>query len=111
MEKSWDMQRTCIWVLREGVQPEALGFIPQFLTHADPRPAREQFDTGYVHGGGWTPFNGFTQNKDGSLSYPGDPPMVVLAECKFRDEVVRFHECSWVSITQPDGSFEVCRMD
>ena len=101
-----------IWkMIHPKARPEMLGYLPQFLSERDPRPAREQFDTAYQHGGGWTPFHGFTLLPDGSLKYPDDPPMVVIAETKLRDETIRFHECSWVSIIQPDGTYEICRMD
>ena len=89
---------------------DMLGYIPSFLSDNDPRPAREQLHTSYSHGGGWTPFVGFRVTSRG-LEYPGDPPMRLLAEAKLRDETIRFYESSWVSITQPDGSVEISRMD
>ena len=89
---------------------EMLGFVPSFLDDSDPRPARIQFDHNYSFAGGWTPFPGFTMRSD-SLLYPGDPPLLLLAETKLRDETIRFYNASWVAIIQPDGSFEVCRMD
>lgn len=88
-----------------------LGFIPSFLSEADPRSAREQLDDNYRHGGGWSPFQGFTVLPDGNLKYPGDPPTQLLAEAKLREEVIRFYEHSWVSITQPDGSVEIAHLD
>lgn len=91
--------------------PDMLGFIPDFLSEEDPRPAREQFDQNYAHGGGWKHFEGFKMLPNGNLKYPGDPPVALLLETKLRDEIIRFYDCSWVTITQPDGSFEVCRMD
>lgn len=88
---------------------EHLGFIPTFLSLADPRPAKEQFDTGYV--GGWTPFKGFRMSEDRTLTYPGDPPMKPLAETNFRDEKIYVYQSAWVAVVQPDGSHEICRMD
>jgi hypothetical protein len=90
---------------------ESLGFLPEFFSENDPRPAREQINEAYAHGGGWDPFPGFTLGPKGQLFYPGDPPMQVIAEAKLRDEVIRLHTYEWVSIVQPDGSFEVCRCD
>lgn len=90
---------------------EALGYIPSFLNERDPRPAREQFDAHYQHGGGWVPFNGFVMLPDGSLKYPDDPPLPILAETKLRDETIRYYPHSWVCIIQPDGSHEISRMD
>lgn len=90
----------------------ALGYLPDFFDEADPRPAREQIHERYRHGGGWRPFKGFTMADDGSdISFPGDPPMVLLAEAKLRDETLRFYDCAWLAIVQPDGSFEVSRVD
>jgi hypothetical protein len=99
------------WILKH---PQArfdmLGFLPDMLNERDPRPAREQLDHNYRHGGGWHPFQGHRMTAD-SLVYPGDPPMPLLAEARLRDEIIRFYSCSWVAIVQPDGSYEVCRMD
>lgn len=89
---------------------EMLGFIPFFLSDQDPRSAKEQFNENYAHAGGWQPFEGFKMVDDGLL-YPGDPKTMLLAETKLRDETIRFYEHAWVAIVQPDGSFEICRMD
>ena len=91
--------------------PEMLGYIPMFLHGNDPRSAKEQLDANYVHGG-FQPFHGFTMSADGMrLIYPGDPPMQAIAETKLRDETIRLYEAEWVAVIQPDGSFEVARMD
>jgi hypothetical protein len=101
-----------IWtMIHPQAHPEMLGYIPFFLSEDDPRPAREQFDSAYQHGGGWSPFQGFEMLSDGNLKFPGDPVIPVLAETKLRDEVIRFYQHSWVSIIQPDGSYEISRMD
>jgi len=102
-----------VWIKRHPqATPDMLGFIPSFLSEEDLRPAREQLDQNYRHGGGWQPFTGFTMLPNGNLQYPGDPPVQVLAEATMNNkEVVRFYEHSWVAIVQPDGTFEVARMD
>jgi hypothetical protein len=87
-----------------------IGLIPSFLDENDPRPAREQLDEGYAHGGGWRPFKGHELTDDG-LVYPGDPPSPLLASTKLRDERILVFLHAWVAIVQPDGSFEVARMD
>jgi hypothetical protein len=101
-----------IWTMKH---PQAtldmLGTIPMMLYELDPRPAREQFDEQYKFAGGWDPFPGFTLLPNGNLSFPGDPPTRLLAETKLRDEIIRFYEHSWVAIIQPDGSYEISRMD
>ena len=90
---------------------ETLGFIPHWLNEADARPAAEQLNENYSHGGGWRPFDGFELLPDGSIQYPGDPPYRPLAEILFRRERIVFFAHSWIMIVQPDGSFEICRMD
>lgn len=86
-----------------------LGYIPQFLLESDPRPARKQFQERYI--GSWNPFPGFTVLPNGDLAYPQDPPTALLFEAQFRNELIRVYEHAWVSITQPDGSVEISRMD
>jgi hypothetical protein len=93
------------------VTPEYLGLIPEFLSVYDPRPAKEQINENYQHGGGWRDFKGFTVNPDNSLQYPGDPPMKLLIEGKLRDETLRLYDASWFSITDSNGNFSVCRLD
>ena len=89
-----------------------VGLIPMFLFDQDPRPAKEQFNERYSHGGGWRPNTGWTMRKeDRSLKYPGDPRLHPLAEMKLRDETILVYEYGIVAIVQPDGSFEASRMD
>jgi hypothetical protein len=97
-----------VWVTQLGAD---LGFLPMFLSDDDPRPAREQFDTNYQHGGGWRPMQKFTLQGDNSLQYPGDPPLRPYAQVILRDELILVYPHSWVVIKQQDGSFEVARMD
>lgn len=98
-----------LWTL---LHPKAtyasLGYIPQFLNVDDPRPAKEQFQTNYI--GGWNPFQGFQKTPQG-LKYPGDPLMVLIASTQLRQETITFYDGAWVAITQPDGSYEISRMD
>ena len=90
---------------------EMLGFLPGFFSESDPRPARDQINEAYAHGGGWSPFPGFKMMANGNMSYTGDPPTRLIAEGKLRDETIRFYEHEWVAIIQKNGSFEVCRCD
>lgn len=90
---------------------EALGQIPCFFSESDPRPARKQINEAYVFGG-WQSFQGFTAvNAAGGLKYPGDPIMSPLAKATLRDETIYFYRSAWVSIFQPDGTFEIARID
>lgn len=92
---------------------EHLGYIPEWLHLADPRPAKEQLDAAYRHGGGWDPFKGFEMpdKTTGVMRYPGDPPQKPIAKCQFRDELIFMYNHGWVSIVQKDGTWEVARMD
>jgi hypothetical protein len=92
--------------------PNFVGFIPTFLDLDDPRSAKEQFAERYYHYGGWRNQEGFTA-LDGSptLKYPGDPPLQPIACMRLREEMIFVYLHGYVSIFQPDGSFEACRMD
>ena len=91
------------------------GLLPMFLSAADPRGAVAQLNDAYAHGGGWRPFKGFKlvgrSTSDFVLQYPDDPPLPLLAWTMLRGELVGLFLGSWVVVVQPDGRFEVCRMD
>lgn len=89
---------------------DRLGYIPCWLSEANPKPAREQLNDGYAFGG-WTPFKGFILNNDNSLSYPGDQPLHPLAKTTLHGDIICFYQSSWVAIIFPDRTFEVCRLD
>lgn len=100
---------------------EELGFIPNFLWESDPRGAREQIADRYSFGGGWSPLDGFKMLNDGRIQFgeepkegddePQDPPLELIAQCQFRDEMLRLYQHSWLAVIQKDGSFEVSRLD
>lgn len=94
---------------------EVAGFIPQWLSEADPRPAVEQIHAAYGHGGGWNDFEGFSLSGAPEigyyLSYPGDPPTHELSRATLRDETLVLFQHSWFAVIQPDGSFRVARLD
>lgn len=90
---------------------ESLGFLPLMFDERDPRSAAEQLNANYAHGGGYDPQPGFTMAKDGTLTYPGDPPMPPLAVAELHDELLMFYECEYLAIVQNDGSFAVTRVD
>jgi hypothetical protein len=91
--------------------PDHMGIIPDMLSWANPKPAAEQLNDGYGHGGGWHPQPGFALETDDSLKYPGDPWLIPLFEILLRDERIIVYEHGIVAVIQPDRSFEVCRMD
>ena len=92
---------------------ETLGFLPMFLDDNDPRPASKQFNSAYVHGGGWSPFKGFKFDQaTKAIQYPGDPRMLPIAVSILHGiEHIFVYPHSWVLILQEDGSFEISRMD
>ena len=103
------------WQTKSGMPTSVLGLIPQFIFADDPRPAAEQFNERYAHGGGWSSFGKgeWGMDDDGSyaLKYPGDPRMYWIARAQLRDETILFYPHAWVAIVQADGAFEVSRMD
>lgn len=90
---------------------DAVGVLPYWLDAADPRPAAEQFNTAYTHGGGWRSFDGFVLRADNTIKYPGDPPYKPMARMQLRDETIFVYPHAWVAVVQPDRSFQICRMD
>lgn len=90
---------------------EHLGIIPTFLDSDNSRSAAEQIDDNYQHGGGWRSFKGFKRVGDYNLQYPDDPVYNALALTQLRDEVIVFYDHAWVAVFQPDGSFDVARID
>jgi hypothetical protein len=99
-------------MLHPQMTPAHLGYLPGFLSDADPRPAAEQIDDNYRHGGGWHKFEGFAFDpKRLTLKYPGDPTFRALAMTSLRDETLYFFDHSWLLILQKDGAWEVARLD
>jgi len=101
---------TPTWTIIRGHHLQ-LGILPQFFLLNDPRPAREQLQERYAHGGGVPPFEGFTPRLDGEvefwrLDYPGDPPTLALAYCRLREEMIILFEHSWVAIVPPGGVYD-----
>lgn len=92
---------------------DVVGYLPMMLDEANPKSAREQLNDGYAHGGGWHPFPGHTfhDGLEPTLTYPEDPPLGAVAEWKLRDERIILFDSAWVAIVQPDGSYEIARMD
>lgn len=103
------------WYLLHG-GPESLGLLPQFFLLDDPRPAAEQINERYAHGGGWSPFKGFEAVIIGDprgwrITYPGDPPYFALAFCELRNEIVILFQREWLMVVQEDGTWQITRVD
>lgn len=95
-----------------GFSAEHLGLIPMFLSAYDPRPASEQFDEAYSHGGGWRGgTSGFKLHDDNCIQYPGERKLKPLATAQLRDETIAVYDMAFVAIIQPDRSYEIERMD
>lgn len=98
-------------ILHPEMTMEHLGFILGFFSEDNPDSAAKQIDKNYAHGGGWNPQPGFSLRKDCVLQYPGDPPLRPLARSTLRQEKIIFYPHAYVGIFQPDGSWEVARVD
>jgi hypothetical protein len=103
-----------LWLaLDKRFRPEQLGFLPEILTDSDPRSVKEQLEDRYAHGGGWRPITGMHMNPETRVMYfPGDPPFKPAALTEIGEEVVIFYPlCSLLAVIQPDGSYQVTRVD
>lgn len=89
---------------------DMLGYVPAFLLDDDPRPAREQFQERYVYGG-WRPIKGFTKDAADGLHYPEDPVLPAVAYRMLRQERIVMYPGAVFAIIQPDGSWDVARLD
>ena len=98
------------WWLARDTRPDALGFLPSFLDDADPRPAQQQLDANYPHGGYWRS-EGASIDDRYRLCYPGDPPLPWIAVAILRDEMILLYPADFVAIMQPDRTFKFQRMD
>jgi hypothetical protein len=101
-----------VYVIQPGFTPDHLGYLPGFLSTEDERPAKQQFDANYQHGGGWRPLPDWKLDPETKqLTYPGDPPLMPFAVTTLRGEIILFYPDAQVLVLQKDGSFEVSRMD
>jgi hypothetical protein len=96
--------------------PDFAGLLPEFLNSNDPRPAREQFNENYQHGGGWRPITGrnqlhFSSNVGRSCLLIGGDWFKEVCRTKLRKEVIIVYESGMVAIVQENLDFEVARMD
>ena len=100
-------------IIDQRLDPEYLGIVPMFFNTSDPRPAAQQVDANYQHGGGWEPLPHCKPVPEipFAFSYPGDPVFVPVAVAKLRAEVIVLYQGSFLGIWQRDGSFEISRVD
>lgn len=88
---------------------EDWGFIPFFLIPDDPRPMKEQINERYQSG--WHSIKGFVKEREDCLKYPGDPLLKPMAEIQLRSERLVLYSHAICAIFQPDGTFDVARLD
>lgn len=101
-------------LLHPKMTDEHLGFLPMILRADDPRPAREQIEERYAHGGGYHPYpDGAWTFSGNSMKFPGDPPLLPLASLALplSHEELFVYDHALVRIQQADGSSRVTRMD
>ena len=107
------MKKQPLWTILHGdFYLEMLGFLPSFLDMNDPQTVREQFQLNYWPG--WNPMRKHWtfDPKTHILQYNGGVgPLYPLASTVLRDEKVYFYEHAFVCVVQPNGDFEVARMD
>lgn len=110
---------TIITFLHPAATLEHLGPIPHWLDENDARPAAKQLNDHYQHGGGWCPMTGFTMpdRTTGVLVFGSDDGEAAdetfrpWAAIMFNREMIFAYDYDIFSVLQPDGSFEVARMD
>ena len=91
-----------------------VGYLPMIFQPDDPRPAVEQADDRYAHGGGWHKIEGFTFDPaTTAIDYPEDPTFKAIAAMYLpkSEETILVYSHALVCIVRKDGSFEVGRMD
>lgn len=95
--------------------PHHTGLLPTFFSEGDPLSAKEQVHQAYTHGGGWNSFPGFTlcnwEKGPATIEYAGDPSMREMSRAKLRDETIILFESAWLAIVQPNGDFDIARVD
>lgn len=105
-----------VWIqLDKRFPAEGLGYLPDILLPTDKRPVKDQLEDRYAHGGGYRPFpdkHFRLDRRTMTLKFPGDPVFKPAAMAFFGSEQVFFYpNCSLLLILQPDGKFDVTRVD
>lgn len=91
---------------------DMVGLLPMIFDPSDPRPAADQANDRYAHGGGWRPNGKFKRlGSEIAIQYPGDPPLKGVAVAALNDETIVVFQHAWVMVIQPDGTYEIARMD
>ena len=105
-----------IWRLAGSTPPNALGVIPHWFYEVG-KSCKDIVNENYGHGGGWrrTALSFVLRTdcpaEEWRLEYPPDPAMFLLAYCVIGLEIFCIFEHAWCAIIQPDGTYEICRID
>jgi hypothetical protein len=104
------------WAHKHGLNYDSLGHIPSFLHIDDERPAKEQIDANYQHGGGWREANTdghwkLIPERKQLQGHPDDEPYNLIASCWVGDDQVHLYDSAWCAIVHADGSMSVARLD
>lgn len=106
------------WKSHNGYNLRNIGpFLQMILIDADQRPAKQQINERYRHGGGWHAMKGWKLHLDKhnleltSITYPGDPPQYPLASAMLNAELVILFPHDFLAVVQPNGNFEISRID
>jgi len=107
------MFRTTEYGTRMGFDVHGLFIVEAMLVRPSSMAARDKINARYAHGGGWHSFEGFERASPDShtLTFRGDPPLHPLATMEHAEEVLAFYEGEWLAVFQPDGTFEISRID
>ena len=76
-------------------------------------PFVAQIERNYQHGGGWRPLPGWTfDGQARTIKYPRDEALKPLVEIVTEaGDVALVYAYAWVCVVQPDGAFDVARLD
>lgn len=104
-------KRNTVWRDLNGNVVDA-GWLPVIFQLGDPRPAKEQIEERYAHGGGWSPNEKFATLPDGRIQYPEDDPLAPMFWTQIDSgETLILFEGSWLRILRPDATSDIVRMD
>lgn len=92
---------------------DILGELEGWINDSDPRPAYQQINHHYSHGGGWHEFKdkwrvlpGFARDDIGRIpiiQYPGDPPYRPVAFIRLREELIVLYPHAIVAVFDKQG--------
>jgi hypothetical protein len=91
-----------------------MGAVPWFFDDEDPRPAAEQLNERYAHGGGFRPWGKEKWKLDAkalTIKWPGEKAMKPRAKATLHTDTLVFYDHAILAIIHEDGTFDVTRVD